>query len=57
MHINCLELFKDDDKNMVKFVILLVERGTSLQMEETEWVKGRNTHYRPICKQRQSKQG
>lgn len=34
MHINCLELFKDDDKNIVKFVILLVERGT-LQMEET----------------------
>lgn len=57
MHINCLELFKDDDKNMVKFVILLVERGTSLQMEETEWVKDRNTHYRLICKQRQSKQG
>lgn len=34
MHINCLELFKDDDKNKVKFVILLVERGT-LQMEGT----------------------
>lgn len=35
MHINCLELFKDDDKNIVKFVILLVKRGTSLQTEET----------------------
>lgn len=34
MHINCLELFKDDDKNIVKFVILLVKRET-LQTEET----------------------
>ena len=35
MYINCLELFKDDDKNKMKFVILLVARGTSLQMGET----------------------
>lgn len=33
MHLNCLELFKDD-KNIVKFVIMLVKRET-LQTEET----------------------
>lgn len=34
MYINCLELFKDDNKNKLKFVILLVERGTLLEMGE-----------------------
>lgn len=33
MYINCLELFKDDNKNKMQFVILLVE--ISLQIGET----------------------
>jgi len=44
MYINCLELFKDDDKNMMKFVILLVESGTFYRWDRLELVEGGNIY-------------